>query len=328
MLQAKNIYKNFGQESVLQNIHIQPETKKIGFLLGESGSGKSTLAKILAGLLYPEERQDASIFLAEQPIYPSYEKLIKGYKGIKILQQDSPLYPKHTIQENLEIPLRYFEQDYQNQRINYLLEICGLKGLAEKLPHQLSGGQLQRVALAQALADEPQLLLLDEPFSHLDTLTKEQVRREVFQLLKEQEITTLCISHDAKEALMYADIIFVMQAGEIIQEGSPKNIYEYPKNPYVAALFGNNNLLSRDFMKRYFGKNTQAHIRTENITLSEEKTAFLGKPFAVKYLGSCYEHSVQVEKQILYFFAPQNLLGTTVYLRIPEDRIHIFEIFQ
>jgi iron(III) transport system ATP-binding protein len=324
MLYLQNISKSYNEQNIaLKNINIHIKQGDIIFIVGESGSGKSTLVKIMAGLLNPDG-EDASIYLNQEKLYPTIEKLIAGYPSIKILQQNNPLLPFHNVFENLRIPLRSFIREYQEKRIRELLKLCHLEKVAQKLPRELSGGQLQRIALAQTLADEPSVLLLDEPFSHLDTFTKNTIREDIFKILRKNKITTVCVSHDTQEALSYADWIVVMKDGKIVQQGTPEQVYQYPKNSYIATLFGNENILSADFSEKYWKKKQKACIRTEHIQISEKPTLWLATIQSQKYIGRGYELFCTVGKQKIKVYSSYKNEKKDIFIEINEENIHFF----
>jgi len=323
-LLATHISKTYGNLPALKDVNLKIEQGKIVFIVGESGSGKSTLVKIIAGLLNPDG-ENSAIYLNQEKLFPTIEKLIAGYPKIKILQQNSPLLPNHTVYENLRIPLRSFTNTYQEKRIRKLLKMCNLEKVAERFPRELSGGQLQRIALAQTLADEPLLLLLDEPFSHLDILTKSKIRKEVFLILQKHQISTLCVTHDPEEALQFADAIIVLKNGKIAQQGSPETIYQKPATEYVASLFGNANLVSKAFSKKYWNIEQKACIRTENIQVSAKKTTFEGVLIEQRYLGRAYELEIELEGEYFKVFSKEKQSQTIVYLTISEANVYFFD---
>lgn len=224
----------------------------------------------------------------------------------------------------LRIPLRSFTKEYQEKRIRELLKLCHLEKAAQKLPRELSGGQLQRIALAQTLADEPSILLLDEPFSHLDTFTKNTIREDIFKILRKHKITTVCISHDTEEALSYADRIIVMKDGKIIQQGTPETLYQCPKNSYIATLFGNENILSPEFSEKYWQKPQKACIRTEHIKISQIPTLWEATIQTQKYVGRGYEVLCTIGKQKIKMFSPQKIAKKSIFIEIDEKNIHFF----
>lgn len=211
------------------------EAGEILSFVGESGSGKSTLLRMLAGLLKPDSGE---ISFQGNTLENPEEQLIAGNSAIKMVFQDFDLMPNMTVAENLRYPLLSYNKAYANQRVSELLQLCGIEELAGRLPRELSGGQQQRVALARALADEPELLLMDEPFSQLDPVNKSQLLREVLRILKVAKVGLVFVTHDTSDALMISDQIGFLKEGKLIQQGNPETLYRRPANLDIARFFG------------------------------------------------------------------------------------------
>ncbi len=207
-------------------------------LLGPSGCGKTTLLRLVAGL---ETLQEGRILLAGTVVADSHYSLPPEKRHVGMLFQDFALFPHLTVGDNVGFGLRHLERRKKENRISTLLERVQLTNLADRYPHTLSGGQQQRVALARALAPEPRVVLLDEPFSDLDTRLREEVRDETLTVLKESGATVLMVTHDPYEAMAMGDRIAVMRAGEILQIGAPDEVYEHPSSPFVAETLGSVN---------------------------------------------------------------------------------------
>jgi ABC-type sulfate/molybdate transport systems ATPase subunit len=212
-------------------------------LIGESGCGKSTLLKLLFGLYDLEEGQ---IFWNETEVLGPKFHLIPGMPFMKYLAQDFDLMPFITVAENVGKYLSNFFPEEKQARISELLEIVEMTEYANVKAKFLSGGQMQRVAIARVLALEPEVLLLDEPFSHIDNFRKNSLRRKLFGYLKEQQITCIVATHDSTDVLAFADEVAIIKDGKIIESGIPKFIYENPRNKYVASLFGDVNEIEID----------------------------------------------------------------------------------
>ncbi len=214
---------------------------KTTVLLGESGAGKSTILRLLAGLLHPERGLialgDKTYFDSERRIAISPEERPFGY-----VFQDYILFPHLTTFENVAFGLRaqHLPRKVVRQRVGEALEQVHLPGFDQRRPAQLSGGQQQRVAIARALALHPQLLLLDEPLSALDVQTRREVRQELRGLLSSAGITTIMVTHQYLEALLFGHHILVLEHGRIIQQGSHRDLLQYPRSSYVAELVGMN----------------------------------------------------------------------------------------
>ncbi len=238
MLAVKNISFSYDNQPNLHSISFGLTKGKNLALIGESGCGKSTLLKLLYGLYDLEEGQ---IFWNETEVLGPKFHLIPGMPFMKYLAQDFDLMPFITVAENVGKYLSNFFPEEKQSRIAELLEIVEMTQYADVKAKLLSGGQMQRVALARVLALEPEVLLLDEPFSHIDNFRKNSLRRKLFAYLKKQNITCIVATHDSTDVLAFADEVAIMREGKIIESGIPKFIYDNPKNRYVASLFGDVN---------------------------------------------------------------------------------------
>ena len=238
MLAVKNISFSYDNQPNLHSISFGLTKGKNLALIGESGCGKSTLLKLLYGLYDLEE---GHIFWNETEVLGPKFHLIPGMPFMKYLAQDFDLMPFITVAENVGKYLSNFFPEDKQARISELLEIVEMTEYANVKAKFLSGGQMQRVALARVLALEPEVLLLDEPFSHIDNFRKNSLRRKLFGYLKEQQITCIVATHDSTDVLAFADEVAIIKDGEIIESGIPKFIYENPKNRYIASLFGDVN---------------------------------------------------------------------------------------
>ncbi|WP_226390543.1 ABC transporter ATP-binding protein [Penaeicola halotolerans] len=234
-LKLTQIEKHYDSNFVLGPIDLVLDKGKVLAILGESGSGKSTLLKIIAGLL-PADRGNA--FLDGDVLQDPREKLIAGYEEVKLIHQDLKLHINNTVRENIKRELLAYDADYAAERIALLLELFKLEHLADQKPTQLSGGQRQKAAIAKALAIEPQLVLLDEPFSQLDTIQKRLLLVALRDAFKAMESTVIMVTHDYEDALQLADEIVVIKEGKIMQRASSQEIYHKPNSQYVASLFG------------------------------------------------------------------------------------------
>lgn len=212
-------------------------------VIGESGCGKSTLLKLIYGLY---DLDSGTINYDGNPILGPKYNLIPGEDYIKYLAQDFDLMPYITVEENVGKFLSNIYRDKKKARVQELLEMVEMTDYAKVKAKYLSGGQQQRVALARVLALEPQILLLDEPFSQIDSFRKNALRRNVFQYLKEKKITCIIATHDSTDALSFSDETIVMQDGKIIAKDAPQHLYHHPKNKYVASLFGEVNEIELD----------------------------------------------------------------------------------
>ncbi len=245
LLAVHNVSKAYPGESLgaVNEVSFAMEAGEILSFVGESGSGKSTLLRMLAGLLKPDS---GDISFQGTALENPEEQLIAGNPAIKMVFQDFELMPNMTVAENLKYPLLAYDKGYITERVNELLELCRITDLAARLPRELSGGQQQRVALARALADDPELLLMDEPFSQLDPVNKSQLLREVLRILKAEKVGLVFVTHDTRDALMISDRIGFLKAGKLMQVGSPEVLYRRPNNQAIARFFGPVNVFSME----------------------------------------------------------------------------------
>lgn len=240
MLEIKDITFAYTDKPVIENISYTIEKGQNIALIGESGCGKSTLLKLIYGLY---DLNSGAITYNEKPILGPKYNLIPGVDYIKYLAQDFDLMPYTTVEENVGKFLSNSFLPIKKLRIQELLEMVEMTEYAKVKAKDLSGGQQQRVALAKVLALEPEILLLDEPFSHIDNFRKNALRRNLFAYLKKKGITCIIATHDSTDALSFSDETIVIQNGKIVTKGDSKTIYENPTNKYVASLFGEVNEL-------------------------------------------------------------------------------------
>jgi iron(III) transport system ATP-binding protein len=242
-IDVRGVSKRFGALEVLRDVDLRVEPGRIVALLGSSGCGKTTLLRTIAGL----ERLDAGevrvgdrvLSASAREIHVPPEK-----RQVGMVFQDWALFPHLTVAQNVGYGLPRSER--RGPRVAAALRMVGLDGLGDRQPATMSGGQQQRVALARALAPQPGVLLLDEPFSNLDSTLRVQVRTEVHQLLAELGVTTVFVTHDQEEAFVLGDEVAVMQAGRIVQQARPAELYARPASPWVAAFVGDANLVAGD----------------------------------------------------------------------------------
>jgi iron(III) transport system ATP-binding protein len=220
---------------VLRDISLQVEAGTMVCLLGPSGCGKTTLLRLIAGF---EEPDVGEIYLIERLVSRPGLVVPPEQRHVGMVFQDYALFPHMTVAQNIQFGLFRWPAAWRRTRLSEMLRLVGLEGMAERYPHELSGGQQQRVALARALAPAPQLLLLDEPFSNLDVHLRQQLREEVQAILVQAGITTILVTHDQEEALSLADILAVMDQGQLVQYATPDEVVRRPRTRFVAQFIG------------------------------------------------------------------------------------------
>ncbi|WP_299391777.1 ABC transporter ATP-binding protein [uncultured Gelidibacter sp.] len=268
MLTINALSKSFdkGRNYAIENVTFNLKAGQVCAIVGESGSGKTTLVRLIAGL----ERPDHGSIVMGDKVIASLDKFVQPEKRkIGLVFQEYALFPHLTILDNVLYGIS--KMKHKKQRAQEMLELVGLGDLGKRYPHQLSGGQQQRVALARALAPEPSLLILDEPFSNLDTMLRTQLRNEVFDIIKKTGVTVLFVTHDTQDALSVADEILILQKGRVIQKDVATNLYVKPNTLYVASLFGSTIHINKNLQNAFRCplKETCCHaIRNEKIIVS------------------------------------------------------------
>ena len=245
MLQVKNISFSYKIKPILKHISFQVNPGEHVGIIGESGSGKSTLIKLLYGTY---DLDEGHIFWNNQEILGPKYNLIVGPDYMKYVAQEFDLMPFTTTAENIGAFLSNFYAEKKQKRINELLEVVELTNFANTKVKVLSGGQKQRVALAKAMARQPEILLLDEPFSHIDNFKKQSLRRNMFNYLKKQHITCIVASHDKADVLGFSDRLLLLNNQKIEANDTPEHLYHHPKTPLMASFFGEFNTIDDDIL--------------------------------------------------------------------------------
>ncbi|MCD8538462.1 MAG: ABC transporter ATP-binding protein [Leadbetterella sp.] len=235
MLQTRKLTYSYGDNFSLKPVSLLLKQGEITGIIGHSGSGKSTLLHLLAGL---KEPASGHILLKDEPVLTPSKKLVPGHEKIKLVTQQNTLFPHISIEENIAYELRYYEKSYRKVRVNALARALNIRPLLGRFPRELSGGEIQRVMIARALADEPLVLLLDEPMANLDSIHKKQVMLNLTEVVKQEQIACALVTHDIYDAFGMADRLVIMNRGRILQSGTSEEIWFRPKNRYVAELTG------------------------------------------------------------------------------------------
>ena len=284
MLKINRLSFSYATKPVLADVNFQLKAGNSYALIGASGSGKSTLLKLIYGLL---DADSGTIFWNNEPILGPAYHLVPGMDFIKYLAQDFDLMPFVSVEENVGRFLSNFYLKEKKERINELLTLVGMSDFSHIKAKFLSGGQMQRVALAKVLALEPQVLLLDEPFSHIDYHQKIELAQHVFAYCKQKGITVIYTSHTPNEILMFSDEIIVMENGAVIEKNTPQNVYKNPKNEYTARLTGEVNVIPPN----YLNNENELVLRPHQLKVVDNgyeaevlQSYYVGKKFLLKVL--------------------------------------------
>ena len=245
LLSVQQLTKCFGPDAppVVHDVSFEvaaDRTPEIFAILGPSGCGKTTTLRCIAGF---ERATEGTVVMQGRTLSGPGVHVPPEERGVGIVFQDYALFPHLTVLENVVFGLQQDTESARTARAREALAMVGLDGFEDRRPQHLSGGQRQRVALARTLAPEPDLILLDEPFSNLDALLREETRQEVRQLLKDKGISAVLVTHDQEEALSFADRLAVMRSGQLDQVGTPEEVYYQPRTLFVAQFLGRTNLL-------------------------------------------------------------------------------------
>ncbi len=234
MLQVKNISFGYSSTTILEEVDFSIGIGENLAIIGESGSGKSTMLKLIYGKY---DLEVGEILWNDIKILGPKYNLVIGYDFMKYVTQEFDLMPYTSVEENIGKYLSRFYPKEKEKRIKELIKVVELESFSKTKIKNLSGGQKQRVALARALAKEPEILLLDEPFSHIDNFKKQSLRRNLFKYLKDNSISCIVATHDKSDVLGFADKMIVLHNKKIIAKGTPQELYKKPKIPLIASFF-------------------------------------------------------------------------------------------
>ncbi|MGM0582405.1 MAG: ABC transporter ATP-binding protein [Bacteroidota bacterium] len=344
VLSIKNLHKRFGKklQYAVNNASLTVNKGELLALVGESGSGKTTLLRLVAGF---EEADSGQIQINGDKVVDDNFSMKPEKRKIGMVFQDYALFPHLTVAENIKFGLSKSQFPNLNDRVREVTDMVGLSSYENRYPHHLSGGQQQRVALARALAPNPGLILLDEPFSNLDAVLKDQVREEVRSIIKKAGATALFVTHDMRDALSSADRIAILKDGKIQQVGTPRELYETPKNLYVASFFGKINAMNATAENGTYklkageikGAKTDKKgqiliaIRPENIEIltEEQEGTFPAKVVLAQYFGDHQQVHADIGAEThVVIHAHEKILfdkEDNIFLRFNPSKIHVLD---
>jgi ABC-type Fe3+/spermidine/putrescine transport system ATPase subunit len=317
-LQLNKVTKNFSEHiaSGVSEIDLTIHAGQIITIIGESGSGKTTLLKLIYGYLVPQE---GTILFNGIPIKGPTEKLIPGHDEMKMVTQELTLNLYAKVFDNISSQLSNADLEAKQELTLQTMEFLRIDHLADKKIVELSGGEQQRVAIARAVITEPKVLLLDEPFSQVDTILKRQLRDDIERLAKFLGITVIMVSHDPTDGLSLSNHVIFIKDGKIIRAGTPKEVYFDPRSAYVAKLLGKANIIKNAAFLPYTA--SVYAVYPHHIILSIESTAYLATVRSVHFNGAYQEVELVFEgKTILVhdsqFFSLQK--GDSIYFDVDQ----------
>ena len=336
-VELKNINKTYGSYQASRNVNFGIEKGKLIGLLGPSGSGKTTILRMIAGL----ETPDSGEVIIDGKVV---NDVPASQRGIGFVFQNYALFRYMTVYDNVAFGLKVQKADKKkiDARVRELIKLVGLEGLEKRYPSQLSGGQRQRVAFARALAPNPQVLLLDEPLGALDLKLRKDMQMELKRIQQQVGITFIYVTHDQEEALTMSDTVVVMNGGKVQQIGTPEDIYNEPKNAFVADFIGDSNIVDgvmhKDFLVSFSGvdfpcvdrgfareQSVQVVVRPEDIeVVSPVEGQLVGVVNDVIFKGVHFEMHVECEgREWLIHSTRACTPGETIGMRIGPNEIHI-----
>ncbi|MEX2232172.1 MAG: ABC transporter ATP-binding protein [Cyclobacteriaceae bacterium] len=325
-LKAANISKKGEGDFLLSKISFsQRKLEKIA-IAGETGAGKSTLLRLIAGLIQPDSGE---LWFEKKKITGPDDQLVPGHPGIAYLSQHFELQKFLRVEQVLS-----YSNSLSDREAGKLYDVCQISHLLKRKTDQLSGGEKQRIAICRLLISSPGLLLLDEPFSHLDMVHKNTLKSVIRDIGEKLKITCILVSHDPQDTLSWADKILVMKDGQIIQKGKPEKIYKRPVNEYTGGLFGNYNIIHPESFKAFSqlkamkefiadaGKKS-IFLRPEHFKLvKKSKRAIRGTVESVEFVGSYCEMDILISKTRIRVRSEKHNIknGAAVYISVsPQD---------
>ncbi len=311
-LEVNNISKQQqGTVTVNRVSFVLQQFQKIA-IAGETGSGKSTLLKMIAGLVQPDEGE---ILLNDKKVKGPLEQLLPGNLEIAYLSQHFELRNNYRVEDELN----YLNQ-LSDEEAADLFALCRIQHLLKRKTTEVSGGEKQRISLARLLLSSPQLLLLDEPYSNLDIIHKNILKKVVNDVAGKLGITCILVSHDPNDLLSWADEILVMKDGKVVDQGTPELIYHQPINEYVAALLGSYNVLSASLLNGFVyapvdESSKRILIRPEQFVINSLQSKFIkGKVKEVRFVGSAYEVDIVLDNN-------EEITAKTNIMKVSKDDV-------
>ena len=291
-LNIQKLVKYYNKDNpIIKELDFSVKKGEFVSFIGESGSGKTTFLKCLAGL----EKINSGKITLNNKILNDKDIFIKPHlRKIGFIFQDYPLFPHLNTLDNIKINLK--ESYYTN--LDYFIDLMGLSNLLKRFPHELSGGEQQRVSIARALVREPDLLLMDEPFSNLDSAIKSKIQNEIYKILKKTNTTTILVTHDIKDTFDISDKLLVFKAGIVQQFDNPEEMYCNPANCYCAKMLGELNEIQIE--------NKEFYIRPEKIKIVKD-SKYKVKVEKISFVGKEYKIQATLNGDIIHFFSNNNI---------------------
>ena len=310
-LNIQKLVKYYNKDNpIIKELDFSVKKGEFVSFIGESGSGKTTFLKCLAGL----EKINSGKITLNNKILNDKDIFIKPHlRKIGFIFQDYPLFPHLNTLDNIKINLK--ESYYTN--LDYFIDLMGLSNLLKRFPHELSGGEQQRVSIARALVREPDLLLMDEPFSNLDSAIKSKIQNEIYKILKKTNTTTILVTHDIKDTFDISDKLLVFKAGIVQQFDNPEEMYCNPANCYCAKMLGELNQIQIE--------NKEFYIRPEKIKIVKD-SKYKVKVEKISFVGKEYKIQATLNGDIIHFFSNNNIsISNDLFIDFNKDDLLEFD---
>lgn len=329
MVSVNNFSISFGDTKILEDINFEVQKGEIVTLLGKSGCGKTTILRSIAGL---QKDHDGEICIGNTCV--SSKDVYEKNREVGYIFQDYALFPHLNVEENIAFALDKLSKKDREAKVQKLLNQFDIVDHRKKQIHQLSGGQQQRVAIARAMANNPKILLLDEPFANLDSQLRYKTKMWVKNLIKKYELSAILVTHDKKEALSISDKIGIINNKKMIQFDTAKNMYNNPKNFYIANFLSEINIIPNSLLKSLNIEITENQIgiaNTQDCKLSTENNgieievidySYYGENYEVIYKLKNYEHEQNLHSQLENI---ENISNKTLFLNISKENIKVIE---
>lgn len=339
-LQVQQVFSDYQGQVVLKGLDLTVEKGEIVALLGPSGCGKTTLLRAIAGL---QAISSGKITINGRVVADDGHFVASEQRGVGMIFQDYALFPHLTVADNILFGLVTRDKAVRAARLAQMLALVKLEGLGKRYPHELSGGQQQRVSIARALAYEPEVLLLDEPFSNIDAKVRREMMLEIREILKAHNVSAVFVTHSKDEAFVFADKLALFNQGHIVQSGDAEKLYSTPTDKYVADFLGAGNYLEAKVVGEHriataigemdsdrqlqlpIGSEAEVLLRPQQLLMKADE-AGIGQITERRFLGNVCQYQVQVADNVLdvHSAEPALLVGQRVTIECKRHNLVLF----
>ncbi len=321
---VNNIVKSFGKTEVLHGVSFAMESSERVALVGKSGSGKTTMLRIIAGLELPDSGE---VVIDNKKMNSSSDYTKPEKRNFGYVFQNHTLFPHLNVMQNIVFGIEGESSNKKKEIATKYLAMLGLESKIKSYPHELSGGEKQRISIIRTLAAKPKLLLLDEPFSNLDKSTKEKLKIDLKSILDKEQLSTIMITHDAEDSFDLADRVILLDGGKIAAEGTPEELYNRPVNEHSASYFSESTILTRHSNAEFF---SAINCTADRICLTSNSVRITndGTPAKIttkRFTGSGYLYEVECHGATLKLFSQFSFSDDSINITIDSNDVIVFE---